>query len=524
MQNSKEQFIERVAALRVNVDAIKSVTVTGPDIMIDIPHSPGKLNSLQIFAAITTNNSFIGPDEAKRGLEIFGEDLCLEAKKHPGMHPSIDVLENILQKGLKARSVISRNPLAKTIPQRVVDALQTKSTPFHLYDEQGIRETARRMNKAFGILNGYRNYFAVKALPNPHIIEILKEEGMGVDCSSLPELHIAESIGFSGSHIMLTSNNTQEGVLKEAVRLGAIINLDDITFIDFLEKTLHGKLPDSLCFRYNPGAAKKGNSIIGDPSDAKYGLVKDQLFEAYRRAEAKGVKKFGLHTMVASNELNPEYFIETAKIMFELAAEIKKIIGIEIEFINLGGGIGIPYKPEQLSVDLDIVAKGIKELYDKILVNAGLSPNIYTECGRCVTGPHGYLAAKIRHVMHKHKKYLGIDAPNAALDRAGRYGAYHHITVIGKENEPTAELYDVVSGLCENVKFAVNRPLPVADQGDLVVIHDTGAHGLAMKNNYNAELAPAEYLLRESGEMMLIRRAETEDDYFKTIVDYPMKY
>ncbi|MDR1626542.1 MAG: diaminopimelate decarboxylase, partial [Spirochaetia bacterium] len=344
-------------------------------------------------------------------------------------------------------------------------------------------------------------------------------EGMGADCSSLPELLLAQKAGLSGEELMFTSNDTPAAEFLKAKAIGAIINLDDITHIDFLEKS--AGLPGLLCMRYNPGPLKGGNAIIGKPEEAKYGFTRPQILEGYALAREKGVRRFGLHTMVASNELNPDYFVETAVILFELAAEIFKTTGIRLEFVNLGGGVGIPYKPEGAPVDLFYVSKGIREAYDRIIVKNSLDPlRIFMENGRCVTGPSGFLVARVIHEKNIYKKYIGLDACMANLMRPGMYGAYHHLTVLGKEEAPLTETYDLTGSLCENNdKFAVDRKLPKIDIGDLVAIHDSGAHGHAMGFNYNGKLRCAEFLLKEDGTIQMIRRAETPDDYFATLVD-----
>jgi diaminopimelate decarboxylase len=393
-------------------------------------------------------------------------------------------------------------------------------TPFYLYDEKSIRQKARDFRAAFDwIPGGFKNFFAVKALPNPHILKLLKDEGMGADCSSLPELLLAEKAGILGEEIMFTSNDTPAGEFIKAKSMNAIINLDDITHIDFLEK--NAGLPGLICMRYNPGPLKEGNAIIGKPEEAKYGFTRPQILEGYALARKKGVQRFGLHTMVASNELNPDYFVETAVILFELAVEIFKTTGIKLEFVNLGGGIGIPYRPEAAPVDLLYVSRGVHEAYDRIIAKNGLDPlRIVMENGRCVTGPYGYLVSRVIHEKNIYKRYIGLDACMANLMRPGMYGAYHHITVLGRENEPLTETYDLTGSLCENNdKFAVDRKLPKIARGDLVAIHDSGAHGHAMGFNYNGKLRCAELLLKEDGTVHMIRRAETTEDYFATLVD-----
>jgi diaminopimelate decarboxylase len=393
-------------------------------------------------------------------------------------------------------------------------------TPFYLYDEHAIRRKAKEFKEAFAwVPGGFRNFFAVKALPNPHILQLLKAEGMGADCSSLPELILAEKAGLSGEEIMFTSNDTPAAEFLKAKVMGAIINLDDITHLEFLEKS--AGLPSLICMRYNPGPLKEGNAIIGKPEEAKYGFTRPQILEGYTLAQKKGVRRFGLHTMVASNELNPDYFVETAILVFELAVEIFQRTGIKLEFVNLGGGIGIPYKPESVPIDLWYVSKGIREAYDRIIAKNGLAPlRIVMENGRCVTGPYGYLVSRVIHEKNIYKNYIGLDACMANLMRPGMYGAYHHITVLGKEDAPLTQTYDLTGSLCENNdKFAIDRLLPRIDIGDLVVIHDSGAHGHAMGFNYNGKLRCAELLLKEDLSVRMIRRAETTDDYFATLVD-----
>jgi diaminopimelate decarboxylase len=391
-------------------------------------------------------------------------------------------------------------------------------TPFHLYDEKAIRDNAKRLTEAFSVLgDGFKEFFAVKALPNPFILKILAAEGFGADASSLPEIVLAQRAGIGGEDIMFSSNDTPAAEFAAAIKAGAIVNLDDLSHIDCLASA--AGIPDILCCRYNPGPLKKGNAIIGKPEEAKYGFARDQLFEGYRVLKAKGVKRFGLHAMVASNELDPDYFVETGALLFELAAQIAKAVGIRFEFVNIGGGIGIPYRPEQTAVPLERVAEGLKAAYGKIIVPAGLAPlKVFLECGRVITGPCGYLVSRVIHIKDTYRKYLGLDASMANLMRPGIYGAYHHLTVMGKEGAKATETYDVTGSLCENNdKFAIGRALPPVEVGDLVVIHDTGAHGHAMGFNYNGKLRSSELLLREDGSVALIRRAETMDDYFRTL-------
>ena len=390
-------------------------------------------------------------------------------------------------------------------------------TPFHIYDEKAIRENTRRLKAAFAWNPGFKEYFAVKATPNPYIMKILKAEGFGSDCSSLPELLLSESVGVVGEDIICTSNNTPAYEYKKAAELGAIINLDDITHIDYLCENVG--VPEIGCCRYNPGPLKGGNAIIGHPEEAKYGFTREQLFEGYRMLRDKGVKRFGLHTMVASNELDGSYFVETAHILFELVGELSAELDIEFEFVNIGGGIGIPYKPEEEAVDLEAVGEGIRKLYDELIIGKGLKPlDLRMECGRVITGPYGYLVTRVLHKKHTYKQYVGVDACMTNLMRPGMYGAYHHITVAGKEGAPCNFVCDVTGSLCENNdKFSIDRAIPQVEIGDLVVIHDAGAHGHSMGFNYNAKLRSSELLLREDGDVVQIRRAETIEDYFATL-------
>lgn len=401
---------------------------------------------------------------------------------------------------------------------KIKELIKDFPTPFHIYDEAGMRENAKEFYRAFSWVDGFTNYFAVKALPNPYIMKILKSEGMGVDCSSLAELILSEKVGFRGEEIMFTSNETPAKEYKKAFELGAIINLDDISHIDYLEVAL-GKLPELLCFRFNPGPERTGNVLIGDPKEAKYGLTRPQLFEAYKSAKEKGVKRFGLHTMVASNELNADFIVETARMLMDLVLEINQKLGIKIEFINMGGGIGIPYRPEQEKMDFQYISDEIKKLYEEIIASNKLDPlKIVFECGRMVTGPFGFLVTSVVHTKEIYKNYIGVDSCMANLMRPGMYGAYHHETVLGKEDAPETEIYDVVGSLCENNdKFALDRKLPKIEIGDLIVIHDTGAHGFSMGFNYNGKLRSAELLLKPDGKVGQIRRAETLDDYFSTL-------
>ena len=402
-------------------------------------------------------------------------------------------------------------------------------TPFHIYDEKAIRENAKRLNKAFSWNKGFREYFAVKAAPNPSLMTILKEYGFGADCSSMAELVLAEKVGCTGEAIMFTSNDTPAAEFRKAWELGAVVNLDDITHWDSLLDAVAGGDPAGMdfsgrimCCRYNPGPLKGGNAIIGKPEEAKYGMTREQLLECYARMKAAGVRRFGLHTMVASNELDPEYIIDTAKLLFSLAWEIHEKVGIDFEFVNIGGGIGIPYKPDQKAMSLERVGEGIRDAYAGLVEAKGMKPiRLYMECGRCITGPYGYLVAKVRHIKNTYRLYAGLDACMSNLMRPALYGAYHEIVVPGKENAAERKVYDVTGSLCENNdKFAIQRELPVLEPGDYVVICDAGAHGHAMGFQYNGKLRSAELLLEEDGSVREIRRAETLADYFATL-DFP---
>ena len=400
---------------------------------------------------------------------------------------------------------------------QMLQIIKSYSTPFHIYDEKAIINNARRLKNAFNDIVGFKEYFAVKALPNPYIVKILRNEGFGADCSSLPELLLAEKVGISGEDIMFSSNDTPAEELIKAKQLGAIINLDDISLIPFLEKT--AGIPELACLRYNPGSQRPGNAIIGHPEEAKFGLTREQLFEAYEILKNKGLKRFGLHAMVVSNELDHKYIVQTAEMLFDLIVELNNALGIKFEFINIGGGIGIPYGPEQRPVPIERIADGIKKAYGAKIVANKLDPlKLFMECGRLITGPYGYLVTTVRHMKHTYKDYVGLDACAANLMRPGIYGAYHHMTVLGKENMPSTYKYDVTGSLCENNdKFAIDRMLPQIQEGDILVIHDTGAHGHAMGFNYNGKLRSAELLLRRDGSVTQIRRAETPDDYFATL-------
>ena len=398
------------------------------------------------------------------------------------------------------------------------DICQQYPTPFHLYDEKGIRQTARDLYKAFSWNKGFKEYFAVKATPNPTILKILHEEGCGTDCSSLTELMMSEKCGITGEEIMFSSNDTPANEFKKAKELGAIINLDDITHIDFLEK--EAGIPETICCRYNPGGKfELGTDIMDNPGDAKYGMTPSQIKEAYVRLKELGAKKFGIHAFLASNTVSNEYYPELARILFKLVVEIKEETGIELSFINLSGGVGIPYTPDKEPNNIFVIGEGVHKAFDEILVPAGLGNiKIFTELGRFMLAPNGCLVTRVIHEKHIHKEYIGVDACAANLMRPAIYGAYHHITVMGKENEPCDHIYDVTGSLCENSdKFAIDRKLPKIDIGDLLVIHDTGAHGLSMGYNYNGRLRSSEILLKEDGTTKMIRRAETPEDYFRTL-------
>ena len=398
-------------------------------------------------------------------------------------------------------------------------------TPFHLYDEKGIRENARRLHKAFAWNPGFREHFAVKATPNPQILKLLKEEGCGVDCSSLTELMMAERCGFSGSEIMFSANETPAEEFELAAKLGATINLDDLTHVDFLRETI-GYIPKKISCRFNPGGiftlgeSKEGFQVMDNPGDAKYGLTRPQMTEAFRKMKELGAEEFGIHSFLASNTISNDYYPTLAAILFKVAVELKEETGAHITFINLSGGVGVPYRPEQKANDIAIIGEGVRKPYEEILVPAGMGDvSICTELGRFMLAPYGHLVTRAMHEKHTHKEYIGVDACAANLMRPAIYGAYHHITVMGKEDWACDHKYDVVGALCENCdKFAVDRMLPRIDKGDLLVIHDTGAHGHAMGYQYNGRLRSAEVLLQEDGSSRLIRRAETPEDYFATAI------
>ena len=393
-------------------------------------------------------------------------------------------------------------------------------TPFHIYEEAGIRTNARALKAAFGWNKGFREYFAVKATPNPYIMKILKEEGCGFDCATYAELLLAEAVGVSGHDVMFSSNVTPELDMRKAWEMGAYINLDDATHVEFLEQISGGDLPDTICLRYNPGGSfSLGNTIMDMPRDAKYGMTEDQMAGAINRLMSLGVKHFGIHAFLASNTTTNEYYPELAAIMFRLAVRLRNATGCHISFVNLSGGIGVDYRPEQPSCDITAIGEGVRTRYEQILKPQGMDDiAIYTELGRYMLAPYGHLVSTVLHQKHIYREYVGLDACAADLMRPAMYGAYHHITVLGKENAILDHVYDVTGGLCENNdKFAIERSLPRIDVGDILVIHDTGAHGFSMGYNYNGKLRSAEVLLKPDGSFQLIRRAETPMDYFATL-------
>ena len=401
--------------------------------------------------------------------------------------------------------------------EQVEEIVKKYPTPFHIYDEKGIRENARKVKEAFAWNPGFREYFAVKATPNPFLINILREYGCGTDCSSKTELMLSKAIGCKGEEIMFSSNDTPPEEFVYANKLGAIINLDDFTHIDVIDKLIG--IPETISCRFNPGGLFSiANSIMDNPGDAKYGFTKEQLIEGFKILKAKGTKNFGIHSFLASNTVTNDYYPSLAKILFELAVEVKKETGCHIKFINLSGGVGIPYKPDGTPNDILAIGEGVHKVYDEVLVPNGMGDvAIYTEMGRFMMGPYGGLVTRVGNMKHTYKEYIGTDACAVNLMRPAMYGAYHHITVLGKENEPCDHKYDVTGSLCENNdKFAIDRMLPEIEIGDYLFIHDTGAHGFSMGYNYNGKLRSAELLLKENGEVQMIRRAETPEDYFRT--------
>jgi len=405
-------------------------------------------------------------------------------------------------------------PLSK---EELEEITRTYPTPFHLYDERAIRQNIRHLQQCFSWNPGFKEYFAVKATPNPYLLSIMKQEGLGTDCSSLPELLLSEKAGITGEEIMFTSNDTPAEEFIKARELGALINLDDISHIDYLDQVCG--IPETLSIRYNPGKLRNGSFIMGNPEEAKYGFTRPQVFEGLGMLKNRGVKNFGLHCFIASNEQDKEYFIQTAAMLFDLTLEIYQQLGIKLSFVNISGGIGIPYRPEEEAVDLAYVSRGIEKEYRSKIVPAGLDPlALYMECGRMITGPYGYLVSRAIHRKDTYKTFIGLDSSMANLMRPAIYGAYHHISVAGKEQEPARHCYDITGSLCEsNDRFAIDRKLPEIERGDLLIIHDTGAHGHSMGFNYNGKLRSAELLLRKDGSLLQIRRAEAVDDYFATL-------
>ncbi len=411
-----------------------------------------------------------------------------------------------------------------TTKEKLEEIAAQYPTPFHVYDEKGIRENAKKVKDAFAWNKGFREYFAVKATPNPFLLQILKEYDCGTDCSSLTELQLSNACGFAGDEIMFSSNDTPDEEFVKAAELGAIINLDDITHIDDVKRVL-GQLPKTMSCRYNPGGVYEiSNGIMDNPGDAKYGMTHEQLLEAYSRMKEEGVSRFGLHAFLVSNTVTNDYYPALAKTLFELAVEIKEKTGVSLDFINLSGGVGIPYQPDQKANDISVIGEGVHKVFDEVLVPAGLeNVSIYTEMGRFMMGPYGALVTRAIHEKKTYKDYIGVDACAANLMRPAMYGAYHHITVMGKENEACDHTYDVTGSLCENNdKFAIDRKLPKIDMGDLIYIHDTGAHGSAMGYNYNGRLWCSEILLKEDGSYELIRRAQEPKDYFATLDCFPI--
>jgi diaminopimelate decarboxylase len=402
----------------------------------------------------------------------------------------------------------------KRLSQVIKKAVDHFGTPFHIYDEKGIRETGKSLNHAFSNIDGFKEFFAVKALPNPRIMSIMKEMGFGFDCSSTPEVLLARSIKSFGEEIMFTSNNTSVNEFTTALdNKGCILNLDDISLLSKIPK-----MPELISFRYNPGPRRKGNKIIGNPVESKYGISHDQALSAYKLALEKGAKRFGMHTMIASNELNHEYMVETAKMILDMVDLVSTQLNIKFEFINIGGGLGIPYQPEQAGLNIDLMAQGIEEVLNTFQTTKGFMPKLFMESGRYMTGAHGALVTSVINHKNIYRKYVGVDASMSSLMRPGMYEAYHHIHIHGKDDSLPKEIVDVAGSLCENNdKFAVQRELPVTKEGDLLIIHDTGAHGHAMGFNYNGSLRPKELLLRENNSIELIRRAEKMEDYFATL-------
>lgn len=404
-------------------------------------------------------------------------------------------------------------PFQERLSAIIEKTVEHFGTPFHIYDEAGIVETCRQLKTAFSGRKGFNEFFAVKALPNPAILKLMKDQGFGFDCSSSPELLLAETIGAQGEALMFTSNNTGYQDFETADRLGAILNLDDISLIP-----KPATMPELICFRYNPGPRRKGNKIIGNPIESKYGVGHEQIVNAYQQAMKRGATRFGMHTMLASNELDYEYMVETTRMLLSMVEEVADALDITFEFINIGGGLGIPYRPEEMPLNVKALGDECTEIHNAFEEKKGWAPRLYMESGRYMTGPHGVLVTQVINHKEIYRKYVGVDASMSSLMRPGMYDAYHHIHIHGKGNDHPHETVDVVGSLCENIdKFAVQRSLPVTQEGDILIIHDTGAHGHAMGFNYNGNLRPKELLLRSDGNVELIRRAETTDDYFGTL-------
>lgn len=416
---------------------------------------------------------------------------------------------------LRLKKIKKKVPFSK---ETITKIIKKYGTPVHVYDELGMINAAKRLNKAFSWNKGFKNYYALKACPNHHILNVLKQQGNGADCSSEPELLLAEKSGMRGEDIIFSSNNTPPHEFVLAHKLGAYINLDDFEHLKVLAELKI--VPETIFLRYNSGNIFLGNSIIGEPEEAKFGMTKQQLMEAYSIMKNRGTKKFGLHTMISSNELDEEHFIRVAKMLFELVLEIKKETGIIISYINMGGGLGIPYMPESSEINIEYVSKKIKKYYEELIQKNNLAITLFMECGRYITGPHGYLITRVRQVTNKYKTFVGVDASMSNLMRPGMYGSYHHITVLGKEKQKPTNTYDVTGSLCENNdKFAINRKLPEIKRNNIIIMHDTGAHGHAMGFTYNGKLRSAEVLVTRNKNLKLIRRAETNEDYFATLVE-----
>ncbi len=519
----KQAFVDRVNKLRINTDAVEKVVVHMPNGDVALGDAKSR-TSAGMFANATTNDGYIDADAARALLEVYGPAYLAETDRKPSDHKAIFTARVISNLRLKVRSDVFRRADSKKMPEHIrvgIDRITRERghpTPFYVYDASGIDREITRFNDAFSWDKGFVNFFAVKALPNPNIIEMMARRNWGADCSSDPELDYASAAGMVGERMMFTSNDTPDEEFVSARKRGAILNLDDITHIAAVERATGG-LPELISFRFNPGSAREGTEIIGQPEEAKYGLTTEQIHQAYGIAKSKGVKRFVLHTMIVSNMRDGKYIVETGKMMARLAKELEDEHKIKFEFINIGGGVGIPYRPEHRGVDLGQVSAGISMEFRERW--GGKAPSLFMECGRAITGPHGWLISSVRHVMEKYKTFVGMDACMANLMRPGMYGAYHHITVLGKENEPLVMTADVVGSLCEGIdKFAVNRLLPAVQRGDKFAVWEGGAHSHAMCFQYNAKLRCAEFLVDGNGNPVMIRRAETRRDYAATL-DFP---